>query len=160
MKKLRIYIDTSVIGGCFDEEFAKWSNGLVKDFKLGNFQPIVSEIVAAEIERAPQHVNDKYAELIELGAEYLAVDEYAVQLAETYRKHKILTPKYTDDMMHIALATVAEANILVSWNFKHIVHYDKIRLFNAVNAELGYRELQIYSPREVTNYEEDKRIQY
>ena len=160
MKKLRIYVDTSVIGGCFDQEFSKWSNGLVKDFKLGNFQPILSEIVSAEIERAPQRVNDKYAELIELGAEYLAVDEYAVQLAETYRKHKILTPKYTDDMMHIALASVAEANILVSWNFKHIVHYDKIRLFNAVNAELGYRELQIYSPREVTNYEEDKRIQY
>jgi predicted nucleic acid-binding protein len=160
MKKPRIYIDTSVIGGCFDKEFAKWSNGLVKDFKLGNFQPIVSEIVAAEVEGAPRCVNDKYAELIELGAEYLEVDGYAVQLAETYVKHKILTPKYTDDMMHIALAAVAEANILVSWNFKHIVHYDKIRLFNAVNAELGYRELQIYSPREVTNYEEDKRIQY
>ena len=82
------------------------------------------------------------------------------KIAETYVKHKILTPKYTDDMMHIALAAVAEANILVSWNFKHIVHYDKIRLFNAVNAELGYRELQIYSPREVINYEEDQRIQY
>ena len=160
MRKIRIYIDTSVIGGCFDKEFSKWSNGLVKDFKLGNFQPILSEIVSAEIERAPQHVNDKYAELMKLGAEYLEVDEYAVQLAETYRKHKILTPKYSDDMMHIALATVAEANMVVSWNFKHIVHYDKIRLFNAVNSEMGYRELQIYSPREVTNYEEDKRIQY
>lgn len=160
MKKLRIYIDTSVVGGCFDKEFSKWSNGLVKDFKLGNFTPILSEIVANEIEYAPQHVNDKYKELIELGAEYLTVDAQSIELAKTYSKHKILTPKYSDDMMHIALATVAEAHILVSWNFKHIVHYDKIRLFNAVNAEMGYRELQIYSPREVTNYEEDRSIKY
>ena len=160
MKKLRIYVDTSVIGGCFDEEFSKWSNGLIKDFRLGNFQPIVSEIVSIEIESAPRPVNDMYAEIIGLGAEYLTVDEQSLELAGIYTKRKILTPKYTDDIMHIALATVAEADILVSWNFKHIVHYDKIRLFNAVNAELGYRELQIYSPREVTNYEEDKRIQY
>jgi len=118
MKKLRIYIDTSVIGGCFDEAFSKWSNGLVKDFRLGNFQPILSEIVAFEIEQAPRHVNDKYAELIDLGAEYLTVDSQAVELAGIYRKRKILTPKYTDDMMHIALATIAEVDILVSWNFK------------------------------------------
>jgi len=55
-------------------------------------------------------------------------------------------------MLHIAIATVAEVDVLVSWNFRHIVRLDKIRLFNAVNLELGYKQLTIYSPREVATY--------
>jgi len=64
-------------------------------------------------------------------------------------------PVHYDDGLHIALASVAEADLLVSWNFKHIVHFDKIRLFNSANLEQGYRTLQIYSPREVTRVEGD-----
>jgi hypothetical protein len=69
-----------------------------------------------------------------------------------YQAHGILTPKFYDDGLHIAVATVGEADVLVSWNFKHIVHFDKIRMFNAVNLEYGYKPLQIFSPREVTTY--------
>jgi hypothetical protein len=58
-------------------------------------------------------------------------------------------------MLHIALATVADADVLVSWNFKHIVRFDQIRLFNAANLEQGYKPLSIHSPREVTSYERD-----
>lgn len=65
-----------------------------------------------------------------------------------------LTPKYFDDGLHIAIATIAKVDLLVSWNFKHIVHFDKIRLFNSVNIEMGYKTIDIYSPREVTYYEE------
>ncbi len=154
MKKLRIYVDTSVIGGCFDKEFSKWSNGLVKDFKLGNFLPIVSEIVAIEISKAPRCVKKKYSEILNLGAEQLNVNDEADILVEAYKKNKILTPKFTEDLMHIALATVANVDIVVSWNFKHIVHFDKIRQFNAINLKMGYKDIEIYSPREVTNYEE------
>ncbi len=75
-------------------------------------------------------------------------------LAQYYQDRNILTPKFFDDGIHIAVATIAEVDVLVSWNFKHIVHFDKIRLFNSVNLELGYKQIQIYSPREVTNYEE------
>lgn len=158
MKKLRIYLDTSVIGGCFDSEFSLWSNGLFKDFKMGNYQPIVSEVVAAEIEDAPEHIQEKYAEIIDMGAEYLEIGEEVLELADVYLKDHILTPKFSDDMMHIALSTVADVDILVSWNFKHIVHYDKIRQFNSVNLRLGYKSLQIFSPREVANYEDKNRI--
>lgn len=56
-------------------------------------------------------------------------------------------------MTHIALATIAEVDAIVSWNFRHIVRLEKIRLFNAVNVELGYPVLSILSPREVTTYE-------
>jgi hypothetical protein len=75
-------------------------------------------------------------------------------LAEKYREHGILPESFTADGLHIALATVAAVDILVSWNFKHIVRFDKIRQFNAVNREAGYKEIEIYSPREVTRYEQ------
>ena len=154
-KSERVYIDTSVIGGCFDAEFAPWSNGLFKDFRLGFYRPVISEVVAAEVADAPDRVQERYEELLDLDAEVLKVDPEVLHLANTYQARKILTPKFYDDGLHIALATVADVDLLVSWNFKHIVHYEKIQLFSAVNEELGYSPLQIYSPREVTHYEEE-----
>lgn len=151
----RIYLDTSVLGGCYDAEFAPWSNGLLKDFRLGNYVPVVSDVVATELEQAPEPVREVYAHLIASGAEVLSVTPEALRLADVYQERKILTPKFYDDGLHIALASVAAVDLLVSWNFKHIVHYDKIRYFNAVNLELGYRSLAIYSPREVTHYGEE-----
>jgi len=153
MKKPRIYIDTSVIGGCFDAEFATWLNSLIKDFAAGTFMPVLSDMVSAEIQDAPDKVRQKYESLLRSEHEFILVTEEVINLAEAYQRRQILTPKFYDDGVHIALASVAEADLLVSWNFKHIVHFDKIRLFNAVNLEQGYKPLQIYSPREVTKSE-------
>lgn len=152
-KTLRIYLDTSVIGGCIDPEFAPWSNGLMRDFYEETFKPVISEVVTLELEFAPDSIKQVYASLQRLGAEILQVSEKALELADIYQEREILTPKYYDDGLHIAMATVAEVDVLVSWNFRHIVHLNKIRMFNAVNAELGYRSMEIYSPREVSNYE-------
>ena len=74
-----------------------------------------------------------------------------VGTADAYQEHGILTPKFYADGIHIALATIAEVDLPDSWNFKHIVHYDKIRLFTAVNLERGYKPLAVYSPREVAS---------
>jgi len=153
MKTPRVYIDTSVIGGCFDEEFALWSNGLMEDFKEGRLRPILSDVVAAEVQDAPEMVRAKYKEITDSEHEFIASRPEAIELADGYQRRGILTPRYYDDGLHIALATIAEADLLVSWNFKHIVRFDKIRLFNSVNLELGYKPLQIYSPREVTTLE-------
>ena len=155
MSIARVYIDTSVIGGCFDSEFAKWSNGLMKDFRLGHFKPVVSDIVTVELKEAPDLVRKKYAELIDYGAEIVVENNDVKSLVHAYQKHKILSDKFENDMTHIALATVIEVDLLVSWNFKHIVHFDKIRQFNVVNQKVGYKTIQILSPREVANYEED-----
>lgn len=152
MRVLRIYIDTSVVGGCFDLEFAPWSNGLIQDFQERRFLPVVSEVVATEIELAPEMVRGKWEELLLLGPELLEISDEAKVLTQSYAEHGALPPKFYNDMLHIALATVADIDVLVSWNFKHIVRLDKIRIFNAVNLELGYKQLQIYSPREVTSY--------
>ncbi len=153
MKRLRIYIDTSVIGGCFDAEFQEWSNSLMQDFAAGAFIPLLSDVLAAEIEDAPEGVRRKYDALVRGEHQFCLVDEEVIELADAYQRRAILTPKFYDDGLHIALASVAEADLLVSWNFRHIVHFDKIRLFNSVNLELGYKPLQIYSPREVTKAE-------
>ena len=155
MKVQRIYVDTSVVGGCLDQEFALWSTGLLRDFQEGTFKPVFSSVVTAEVARAYEAVQQQYTKFLALEPEMLTVTRAAAELAEMYQRRQILTPKFYDDSLHIALATVAEVDLLVSWNFKHIVHFNKIRLFTAVNLELGYKPIQIYSPREVRNYGEE-----
>jgi len=152
MKKTRIYLDTSVIGGCFDPEFEKWSNGLFRDFHVGTLLPVISNIVDAELDDAPPHVRDKYAELLALDPEFVLLNQEASDLADYYLEDKIVSKNFVDDALHIAIATVSLVDMLVSWNFKHILNYRKMRQFNAVNMRNGYNPLQIHSPREVTSY--------
>jgi hypothetical protein len=149
----RIYIDTSVLGGCFDREFATWSNALVRDFRAARLIPVLSDVTAAEVQDAPEAVRDIHQELLAMVEGVLAISEQSLSLVAAYEARKILPAKYEADMRHIALATIAEVESLVSWNFKHIVRLEKIRLFNEVNVQLGYKPLSILSPREVTTYE-------
>ena len=79
----------------------------------------------------------------------------ATRLQAAYLSASILTDKSSDDALHVAIATVSECSIIVSWNFKHIVHFDKIPLYNAVNRQNGFPEIAIYSPREVIEYEDE-----
>ena len=153
MERLRIYIDTSVLGGCFDAEFAEWSNGLVRDFRTGRLVPVLSDVTAAEVVDAPARVRELHQEMLVLAGSVLAITPAVIDLVTAYESRKILAPKYAADMRHIALATIAAVDSLVSWNFRHIVRLEKIRQFNAVNVELGYQPLNILSPREVTTHE-------
>ena len=93
-----------------------------------------------------------YQELLSLPTELIRVDEETVSLVQGYLERSVLGQRFINDMLHIALATIAEVDVLVSWNFKHIVRLDKILLFNAVNIEQGYKPLTIYSPREVISH--------
>ena len=151
-KSTKIYVDTSVIGGCFDPEFEKWSNSLFKDFEMGLFVPVISEIVAAEIALAPVEVVSRYSELLNYEPIILELSDEVIDLANAYLLREILSDNFIDDARHIAFASVFEVDLLVSWNFKHIVHYDKIRMFNSVNLENGYKSISIHSPREVTRH--------
>jgi hypothetical protein len=82
------------------------------------------------------------------------LDEESKSLGEHYIDAKILTWKNLNDAYHIAIASINRLDLLVSWNFKHIVNYDKIRLFNSVNLKLGYPEIDIRTPQELINYED------
>lgn len=152
MKKFRIYADTSVIGGCCDPEFQEWSLALLSDFQTETYSLLLSVITDAEIQDAPDEVKDVYTKFRTCANEIIELSHEAVELANVYLSHNILTQNYLDDARHIAIATVAGADLLVSWNFKHIVHFEKIQRFNAVNTEMGYKPISIYSPREVTKY--------
>ncbi len=152
MKIPRVYLDTSVIGGCFDNEFMVWSNALFEDLRNEKIKAVTSFLVAAEIADAPEMVKEKYRQLLGCNIEVINKNGKSNCLLNSYLQHNILSQRFVDDMNHIALATIACVDMLVSWNFKHIVRYDKIRLFNAVNIENGYKTIEIFSPREVTNY--------
>nr|VFK31289.1 MAG: hypothetical protein BECKMB1821G_GA0114241_10817 [Candidatus Kentron sp. MB] len=155
METLRIYVDTSVIGGCFDREFQEWSEALTDHFRRGRYLAVVSDVVTKEIEGAPDFVKKRYQELLSIPAEIIDVSEEAVSLVGHYMARGILTQRFLNDAMHIALATIAKIDMLVGWNFKHIVRLDKIRLFNTVNMAQGYKPLTIYSPREVVHHDQE-----
>jgi predicted nucleic acid-binding protein len=146
MKKLQIYIDTSVVGGCFDKEFEEFSNKLFDRFKEGVYMPVVSSNLVAELAGAPDTVK---AKLKEISYEEVAVNDEMTDLAQKYMLEKIVSDNYYDDALHIAIATVLKIDVLVSWNFKHIVNLNKIIRFNAVNIREGYGHLEIRSPRDL-----------
>ena len=108
MKVQRIYVDTSVIGGCFDDEFSLWSNGLMEDFRFGRYTPVFSEAVLAEISDAPDNVRNLYRSLQPLDPEVIPITEPALELANSYQGKGILSPNFFADGLHIALATIAE----------------------------------------------------
>jgi len=157
MKITRIYVDTSVIGGCCDPEFHEWSHGLLADFQAGVFSLLLSELTDAEIQKAPDEVKNAYLNFRECADEIIELSPEAIELADAYLKHNILTLNFRDDARHIAMATIAGVDLVVSWNFKHIVHFERIQKFNAVNIEMGYKPISIYSPREVTTYGRESR---
>ncbi|MFO7891452.1 MAG: type II toxin-antitoxin system VapC family toxin [bacterium] len=153
MNNERIYVDTSVFGGVFDDEFKKVSNKFFKEIRENQFNLVTSAIVQEEILYAPQNVKNFFDDLLPF-AEIIEVNLEAIKLREAYLKAKILSAKYSNDALHVALATVANCKIIVSWNFKHIVHFKKIPLYNAVNTLHEYNKIAIYSPLEVIKYEE------
>lgn len=148
-RKQRVYVDTSVFGGVFDDEFAGSSAGFFSLIRGGHLSLVTSGLVEDEILRAPANVQGLFNEFLPL-AEISAIDESVDRLLHGYLDAGIVSPKWRDDALHVALATVSYCRIIVSWNFKHIVHFQKIPKYNAVNALFGYDAIAIYSPLEVS----------
>lgn len=149
MKKLRIYLDASVVGGCEDEEFAEESRALMDMAREGKATFVLSDLLGAELQFARQSVQDILAEMPPGGLESVDTTEEAEDLCDAYLSAGVVGPARREDALHVALATVARSDLIVSWNFRHIVHLEKIRGFNAVNLKEGYLPLEIRSPREV-----------
>lgn len=152
--KQRIYIDTSVIGGYFDKEFEEATKLLFVRIKNKDFDVYFSEVNETELSLAPKHIQE-LKKLIPLECyKYLEINEEAKGLAETYVAEKALGKASMNDAYHIALASVNRLDCLVSWNFKHIVNFDKIKLFNSINLKLGYPLIDIRTPLEFLKYED------
>ena len=145
----RIYADTSVIGGCLDVEFSNESSHFIEMVRKGKCVLLISEIVVAELDKAPAEVRNVLLSLPEEAVEKVALTDEILELRNEYMKAKILGPEWIDDATHVAVATVARADAIVSWNFKHIVRLDKMKAYNQVNLMNGYGILTIISPKEV-----------
>jgi len=102
-----------------------------RSVRRGDYRAVLSSVTAAEVEQAPEQVKAVHVELIEGGAELLPVSAESMDLLDRYLERKILGPKFQNDMLHIALATISDSDVLVSWNFRNIVRIDKIRLFSS-----------------------------
>jgi predicted nucleic acid-binding protein len=153
--KQRLYIDTSVFGGYFDEEFSEFTRPLFERLQQGEFRLLFSAVTQDELSSAPERVKKLVTSLKEENTEFMEINDEAVELATQYIAEKIVGQTSFADCLHIALATINRADFLISWNFKHIVNVQRIRGYNAINIKNGYKELEIRSPRDFMTYEDN-----
>lgn len=150
-----IYVDTSVFGGKFDDEFAFWSEQFFQKILDSDIKIIVSDVVISELDAAPVHVRNFVNALPNENLMEVSLDETAVLLGQQYISENVVGQSSLNDCFHIALATLHKADLLVSWNFRHIVNLERIHGYNAVNLKNGYQLLEIRTPREAFDYEDD-----
>jgi predicted nucleic acid-binding protein len=148
-KSMRLYIDTSIFGGFFETEFQLWTKKLVEQIFEGQYIAVVSDMTLAELEEAPKQVRELADKIISENSEFVTAGELDKDLAEKYVKEKIVTRKFYSDALYIAIATIHKVDVLVSWNFKHIVNLNRIRQYNSVNLKHGYTMIEIRSPMEI-----------
>jgi hypothetical protein len=149
MPPMRLYCDTSVFGGCFDEEFSEASNRLFELVREGAFRLVLSETTTDELDRAPDRVQALVNSLPPGSVEYIEQTQEIENLCMAYIHSGVVGPSSRSDAAHIAAASVARVDLIVSWNFKHIVHFEKIRGYHGVNLLMGYLAIPIFAPPEV-----------
>ena len=147
----RIYFDTSVFGGMYDTEFEKETTLLFEKVALGQIICVYSNLTESELSKAPQQIKDFFQDLKNEHKEVIFVTPESLQLAQTYIDENVVGQTSLDDCIHIATATLSKVNMLVSWNFKHIVNIYRIRGYNSINLRLGYPTIEIHSPKEIVN---------
>lgn len=145
----RFYFDTSVLSGVFDTEFEEHSTILMEKVKLGQIKAVISELAEEEIMKARKEIREFYKSLPKEHIEFVEITKDALILANTYIEEKVVGKTSIDDCLHIGIATVYKVDLLVSWNFKHIVNIYRIRGYNAVNIKLGFPPLEIRSPKDI-----------
>ena len=145
----RVYIDTSVVGGYFDNEFSEDTIPFFEFVKAGKFRIIVSDLLEAELLRAPAQVKSLLDGIPTKYIENIRLNKEAIDLADKYIGAKVVGQTSRADCQHIAMATIAKADVLVSWNFKHIVNLDRIRGYNGINYQFGFQMIEIRTPKEI-----------
>ncbi len=148
----RIYIDTSVVGGYFDDEFKEVTGGLFQRLERKEIIFVISDLLDLELIDAPQHVRQLLQKYSPDNFERVSLTEEVLKLADTYVLEKVVGQTSLEDCRHIALATISRVDVLASWNFKHIVNLDRIKGYNSVNLKLGFPMIEIRSPKDLVNY--------
>ena len=160
MRKLKIYLDTSVISYLKQEDAIENMNftlelweKLIKD----EYVVFISEIGLAEIEECPEPKRTVLFEYLgKIKYEKIFLNEEIILLANKYIEQGIVPGKYKDDALHISAATVFACNAVVSWNFKHMVKLKTILGVNGINKLMGYGEIEILPPNIVIGEEDEE----
>jgi len=153
--KQRIYIDPSVVGGYFDSEFERATKGLFKRLENSEVIFVVSDLLDLELIKAPKNVRELLHNYSADKFQRVELTEDAIELANNYISENVVGKTSLEDCRHIALATINKVDVLASWNFKHIVNLDRIKGYNSVNLKLGYQMIEIRSPKDLINYENE-----
>ena len=140
-------------GGFYDPEFQMFTKPLMTRLKNHEFNLLYSNITEDELKDAPENVIELVRSIPKAITKYVDLDDDALYLADTYIKERVVGKTSYTDCLHIAIATLQKADMLISWNFKHIVNVSKIRGYNSVNLKFGYSMLEIRSPRELIKYD-------
>ncbi len=146
---MRIYLDTSVIGGVFAKAFSADTKPLFEHIINKEATIIVSTLLEAELVWAPVHVKEYLKTFPHSQIEKVELTNEALILADTYIAEEVVGKTSLIDCQHIAIATICRADVLASWNFKHIVNLERIRGYNSINMRNGYPILEIRSPKEI-----------
>jgi predicted nucleic acid-binding protein len=146
---MKVYIDTSVVGGYYDDEFDTDTKAFFAKVDEGKFVLVVSDLLEAELIRAPEHVRNHLEQYSKSQVEKVTLTKEAAELADKYIAEKVVGKTSIADCQHIAIASLNMVDVLVSWNFKHIVNLKRIRGYNSVNLKMGYAMLEIRTPKEI-----------
>ena len=145
-KPKRIYVDMSVFYGAPAKEFSHDSKIFWDTVRSGGIVLIVSDILDAEMRRSPAYIQKQFDLLPQSLIERVVSTNESDALAAQYVAKNVVGESSLDDCKHIALATIAGADALVSWNFKHIVY--RRAGYNDVNSALGYPKIKIQTPNQ------------
>ena len=144
---MRVYVETSVVGAVADEEIKRQQTKPFWDaVRRGEIIIIISDVLKNELEGAPQHVRDFFGSLPESQIEQVVSTEESNRLAAQYITANVVGQSSLTDCKHIALATLAHADVLVSWNCKHIANIERGKGYDSVNEKLGYPRIAIRTP--------------
>jgi len=158
LKKLKIYLDTSVISHLTAEDTPdKMADTLVlwEELKQGKYTAVISNITVEELEQCYEPKRSLLIDFIrQIKIELITQNPEVDALANEYITNEVLKQKSYDDCLHIACAVISNCDFIVSWNFKHLVNYKTIKGIKIVNSINDYREIGIFSPTMVIESEE------
>ena len=150
MKKLKIYIETSVISHLKAEDVPEKMEITLKlwdDLKAGLYDVVLSEAVIIELSKCSEHKRNILQNYLEqINYELVEITDEADNLASRYISEGVVPAKCYEDSLHIALASVSGCKVILSWNFKHIVRVKTVLGANGINKLEGYGEIEIASP--------------
>ena len=149
---MRLHLETSTLGALADWEDPRrpaLTRQLLRGIVGAVHEGVISNVVQEELERAPAEVRRLLSEIRATPLELVVEDEESRGLFVQYLELGIVPARYRNDLRHVAVATVAGVDALVSWNFRHLVNVRTRRAVHAVNLRLGYPLIEIVSPEEI-----------